>query len=101
MLRQQEQQEGDQDHEDADRAELALEVRECALLHRSGDLLHLLGALARREYLADQDAGDGQRQQSDHTDNDHKRQVAAAEIQFCTGLGGHVKPRHASSSTGR
>ena len=52
--RQQQQDEEDQDHEDAERPELALQVGGGALLDGPRDLLHLRAALAGGENLAHQ-----------------------------------------------
>ena len=73
-----EQHEEDDDHEHAEGPELAAQVRGRALLHRARDLLHLLGALAGREDLPHQHAGDAEREQRDDRDDDNPGQVGAA-----------------------
>ena len=89
------------DGEDGQRAELAGEVGGRALLDRRGDLLHLLGALAGREHLAHQDAGDAERREGDDRATTttqvmvgcrcEGRAVSTAERQD--------EPRHSSSLT--
>jgi hypothetical protein len=61
-----------------------------------GDLLHALGALAGREYLAYQQPGHGEREKRDDGDNDYPGQVRAAYTDRPAPCG-QVKPRHLSS----
>ncbi len=66
---QREEQHEHDDDEDAERAELAVEVRRGAFLDRSADVLHLRGALAGGEHLPTQDEADGQGGEGDHRDH--------------------------------
>ena len=59
--------------EDAERPELPLQVGPGALLDRLGDLLHLVGALGRREHLAYQVLGEQERHERDAEDEPRAR----------------------------
>ena len=87
-----EQQYEDHDDEDCERAELAVEIGSGAFLDRSADLLHLVGALAGGQHLAEQDEADGQggeRDRRDHTDDDA---VARGELEARRDCGGQIHP---------
>ena len=79
VSRQQEQQEEDDDGEHSQRPELTLQIGRSALLDRLGDLLHLVRALAGRQYLADQEPRDDQRPQRDQCDDDDVGEIGSAE----------------------
>ena len=90
--REQEQQPEDEDDEDAEGAELAVEVRLGAFLHRSADGLHVLGAGVGGEHLTTEEQAE---HQGDDCDGEHrvdKDQVAACQLQRggrCRGKVGH------------
>ena len=61
------------------RAELPREVRGGAFLHRGRDAFHVLCALAGRQNLSDQDAGDAERTQGDHGHDEDPGEVAPGQ----------------------
>ena len=71
----------DDDDEDAERAELAVEVGRGAFLDRSADLLHLRGALAGGQHLAEQNEADGQGGEGDHRDHTDDDAVVRPELE--------------------
>ena len=50
-----------------------------ALLHRAGDLLHFLGALAGGENLLDQSTGEAERDERDDRGDDHQVKFSPAK----------------------
>ena len=78
----QEEQQDEHDHdEDAERAELTIEVGGGAFLDRAADLLHLRGALACGEDLPAQDEADGQGDEGDHRDDTDENAITPAELE--------------------
>ena len=93
----QEQQEEDQDREHAERAELAVEVRRRAFLHRLGDLLHLRRALVGRQDLAREEVRHTECGEPDQAHQHHDDQIAPVQGNQPAACGGQVDPSHASS----
>ena len=90
----QRQQRHEGDHgEDGERPELALEVGVGALLHRMGDVLHVVGALSCREDLRAEHHGHPERAEGDQEDDDDQHEVSAAEVNDERVEPGHDSPR--------
>ena len=88
--------EGDQD--EADRAELALEVCPGAFLDREGDLLHLRCARVGGEDALDQIEADGEGQQRRRSRSDQDQPLAASKLELLpTAFGGENRYVHLSS----
>src|SRR5690606_27811033 len=79
-----------------ERLELPVQVRGGAFLHAPRDLLHLLGALRRREDLAPVDQGHHQRDHTDGGDRGDDRHVGIGERDEVTRRGEWI-PGHSSS----
>src|SRR5262249_18010821 len=78
------------DHnEDAERLELAQEVRLRALLDGFGDFLHFLGALTGAENRLDQGRCEAERNERDGRGDDDKGQVLAGQGEFADGDAPH------------
>ena len=78
-------------------AELALEVGVGPLLHRVGDVLHVVGALSGREDLLAEDHGHPERAERDQEDDDDQHEVPAAEVNDERVEPGHDSPRGVTS----
>ena len=68
--------------EDAERPELAGEVGVGPLLHRLGDVLHVVGAFARGQHLLPEHRRHPERAERDHEDDDDQGEIAAGEVRL-------------------
>ena len=85
----------DQNSEDRERPELPREVGRGPFLDCAGDLLHVLGALARGEDLTGQNERDSDGSHRDKGDDDQDRVVQAGDIHSAEK--GAQRPGHACS----
>ncbi len=66
----------------AERAELAGEVGVGPLLHRLGDVLHVVGAFARGQHLLPEHRRHHERAERDHEDDDDQGEIAPGEVRL-------------------
>ncbi len=79
---QQQQREERHRREDAERPELAGEVGVGPLLHRLGDVLHVVGAFARGQHLLPEHRRHHERAERDHEDDDDQGEIAPGEVRL-------------------